>query len=317
MKTSSTRKFYAILIIICMNISTILVFIDDITPINQIDDNDERIKSDAIKSSNGNFTVDRSGKTFTIITSTSQNCYINREQPGLNTQPSIFIPNYYISHAEMNFENITAINFTRNLEIDPSEIVYSSKEGPTYVYQKFSVELNQYVNNVSIFIQDICQLQPSPIFTDENSWEVAIVNCSNDPDGTPNINETEILGKLQLPHPTNLAAHWEVFDFKNVGNGPIFLNISKTNWTIENGIKKYWFAIRIKMPPNDENTGGGPKFLYFNPDGGGPANKGEGDTFIDSEVNYVNYTTNYIVANRTWNGNRRTKSTCRNPKNDL
>ncbi|MEE9573016.1 MAG: hypothetical protein V3W20_08215, partial [Candidatus Neomarinimicrobiota bacterium] len=179
----------------------------------------------------------------------------------------------------------------------PSEIIWASEEGPTYIYQKFSVELSQFVNNVSIFLQD---LNLNPIFTDENSWEVAIVNCSNDSDGTPNSIET--LGVLQLPHPTTFAAHWEVFDFKNVGNGPIFLNISNTKSTIENSVEKYWFAIRIKIPPNDEKSGGGTKLLYFNPDGGAPSNKGAGDTFLDSEISFENSTTNNVVGNRTWNG---------------
>ena len=48
--------------------------------------------------------------------------------------------------------------------------------------------------------------------------------------------------------------------------GPIFLNVSSTKKTTENSKEKYWFAIRIKIPADDSETGGGPKFLYFNPD---------------------------------------------------
>ena len=296
MNSLKCKRFLAILIILYINSSILLVFYKDINVISPVDDDSAEQEgiTKNLKTSNG---VDRSGKIFTSITSTSQNLYINRELSSLNRQPSVYIPNYYISRATMNFENITAINFTRSLEDDPSEIIWASEEGPTYIYQKFSVELSQFVNNVSIFLQD---LNLNPIFTDENSWEVAIVNCSNDSDGTPNSIET--LGLLQLPHPTTFAAHWEVFDFKNVGNGPIFLNISNTKSTIENGVEKYWFAIRIKIPPNDEKSGGGTKLLYFNPDGGAPSNKGAGDTFLDSEISFENSTTNNVVGNRTWNG---------------
>ena len=41
--------------------------------------------------------VDRSGKIFNNITRFSKNCFINREQPSLNEQPSVNIPNYNIS----------------------------------------------------------------------------------------------------------------------------------------------------------------------------------------------------------------------------
>ena len=292
MNSMKCKKFLAILIILYINSSILLVFSKDINVISPVDNNNAEQKDIAenLKTSNG---VDRSGKVFTTTTSTSQNLYINRDLSSLNRQPSVYIPNYYLSRATMNFENITAINYTRSLEDDPSEVIWASDEGPTYIYQKFSVEVSQFVNNVSIFIQD---LNLNPIFTDENSWEVAIVNCSNDSDGTPNSIET--LGVLQLPHPTTFAAHWEVFDFKNVGNGPILLNISNTNSTIESGVKKYWFALRIKIPPDDE----GPKFLYFNPDGGDPSNKGAGDTHLDSEITFKNSTINNVIGNRTWDG---------------
>ena len=296
MNSMKYKKFLAILIILYLNSSILLVFYNDNYVTSPVDDSSENQKdfTDSLKNSNG---IDRSGKVFTTTDSISQNLYINREQSSLNIQPRVFIPNYYLSRATMNFENITAINFTSSLEDDPSEIIWASEDGPTYIYQKFSVLLSQFINNASIFIQDLSQ---NPIFTDENSWEVAVVNCSNDSDGTPNSNET--LGILQVPHPTNLAAQWLVFDFKNFGKGPIFLNTSKTNSTIESGLKNYWFALRIKIPANDEKSGGGPKLLYFNPDGGAPSNKGAGDTFIDSEVTFERSTINNVVGNRTWNG---------------
>jgi len=131
------------------------------------------------------------------------------------------------------------------------------------------------------------------IYTDNNSWEVAILNCSNDTHGAPN----ETLGEpLKNPHPLNFAAHWEVFDFKNSKQGSIFLNTSQTNYTTdEEGNKNYWFAIRIIMPPDDGVTGGGPKFLYMNPDGGDFSNIGEGDTFKKYlDFYYENSTINYV-----------------------
>ncbi|MFX1553172.1 MAG: hypothetical protein ACFFBV_04530 [Promethearchaeota archaeon] len=232
--------------------------------------------------------INRTGKNFLNITINNKDCYVNREFPGLNNQPKLNILGYNISYARMNFENITAINYTRNIEEDFSEFILSSVNGPTYVYQKFAIEINQYVNNVSILIQDI---NDPTNFTDENSWEVAIVNCLNDTYGTPNPNENEILGSLQKPHPTVFAAHWEIFDFKNSETGSLYLDITKTNMTYENGMEKYWFAIRIKIPKDDTRFGGGPKFLYFNPDGGSPEYIGEGETFAKSPDFIVNNST--------------------------
>ncbi|MFX0080927.1 MAG: hypothetical protein ACFE94_04165 [Candidatus Hodarchaeota archaeon] len=237
--------------------------------------------------------INRTGKIFSNITSISKYCYINRDQPGLNVQPSIYIPNYNISHAKMSFENITAVNYTRYIENDFSEFISSSRVEPTYIYQKFAVEISQYINNVSILIQDI---NNPTSFTDENSWEVAIVNCSND--GTPNT--VENLGVLQKPHPIIYAAHWEVFDFKNSESGPIFLDTSKTNMTTEGSVNKYWFAFRIKLPPDDELSGGGPKFLYFNPDS---EDIGEGDTFaISPDFYFDNYTVNDVERAQVTSG---------------
>ena len=240
--------------------------------------------------------INRTGKIFSNTTLINKDCYINREVPGLNIQPEIYIPNYNISHAKMYFENITAINYTRNIEEDFSEFITSSAEGPKYIFQKFSIEINQYINNVSVLIQDI----NNPVsFTDENSWEVAIVNCTNT--GTPNTEET--LGILVKPHPLVYAAHWEVFDFKNSGSGPIYLDASNTNMTIEHGTEKYWFAFRIKIPQDDEPTGGGPKFLYFNPDGGDAANIGEGATFaISPDFYFDDYTVNNVKTSLVSSG---------------
>ena len=231
--------------------------------------------------------IDRTGKVFSNLTMYEENCYINIDSPGLNNQPSIFIPNYNISYAKLYFENITAINYTRNIETEPTEFIISySETDPIYVYQKFSVETNQYVNNVSIFIQDV---NDADYYSEENSWEVSIVNCSDDPLGTPNSDET--LGTLQKPHPIDMVAHWEVFNIKNSDIGPIFLNTSKTDSTFVDGIWKYWFAFKVKIPPNDGRTGGGPKFLYLNPDGSDPNDIGEGETFAQSPQ-FINLTYN-------------------------
>ena len=274
MKFFKYKTLFAIFIFICFNFS-IYAFPNKIHN-NVIIDDQITIYPQA---------VNRTGKDFINITEISENCYINREQPSLNKQPSIYIPNYNISHADMSFENITALNYTRSIENDFSEFIISSQNGPMYIYQKFAVEMSQYVNNVSILIQDY----NDPFsFNDENSWEVAIVNCLNDSDGTPNPNE--MMGLLKKPHPITYATHWEVFDFRNSGNGPVYLNISATKMTIENGIEKYWFAFRVKIPTDDRVTGGGPKFLYFNPD---DDNIGEGDTFaISPDFYYDDYTKN-------------------------
>ncbi len=243
--------------------------------------------------------INRTGKIFSNLTAFGKGCYINNDQPSLNNQPNIFIPNYNISYAKLYFENITAINYTRNIETEPTEFIMSYSEiDPIYVYQKFAVETDQYINNVSIFIQDVIDEDD---YTDENSWEVSIVNCSNDPLGTPNSNDT--LGTLKRPHPNNVVAHWEVFDFKNSDIGPIFLNTLKTNWTIKDGVKKYWFAIKIKIPPNDWQTGGGPKFLYLNPDGTDPNDIGEGETFAQSpQFINITYNTDDVVETYILNG---------------
>jgi hypothetical protein len=234
-----------------------------------------------------NQAVNRTGKVFTNISSISSGCSISREQPNLNVQPNVYIPNYNLSHAKMYFENITAMNYTKEVEVDPTQFITSTEEGPLFIYQKFSVQLSQFINNISIFIQDIVNTYN---FTDENSWEVAIVNCTSD--GTPN-NET--LGEVSNPHPLNMAAHWENFDFLHSEQGAVFLNISETYHTNENGIDQYWFAFRIKIPADDQVYGGGPKFLYFNPDGGDTDEIGEGETFLFyNEVWKENFTTNNV-----------------------
>ncbi|HDZ17790.1 MAG TPA: hypothetical protein ENH75_05840, partial [archaeon] len=98
---------------------------------------------------------DRNGKIFTNITVIDKAAYINRYQPALNIQPNLYLQNWNLTYAQMQFENITAINYTRNIETEFSEFIMSSTKGRIYIYQKFSVELSQYVNNVSILILDI------------------------------------------------------------------------------------------------------------------------------------------------------------------
>ena len=182
------------------------------------------------------------------------------------------------------FEGLDTVNYTKTIEDEMTEFI-SSESKPLYIYQKFSIENSQYLNNVSIFIQDIID---EFNYTDENSWEVAILNCSDDQNGTPNAT----LGALKKSHPNSIASHWEVFDFQNSVMGPIFLNISRTCHTQDNGINKYWFAFRVKIPPDDTEYGGGLKFLYFNPD---EDDIGEGQTFkFHDLVSYENFTINYV-----------------------
>ena len=182
------------------------------------------------------------------------------------------------------FDGLDTVNYTKTIEDEMTEFILSDSK-PMYMYQKFLIEESQYLNNVSIFIQDMINVYN---YTDENSWEVAILNCSNEENGTPEA----ILGVLTKPHPLSFSAHWEVFDFLNSEVGPIFLNISKTCHTQENGIDKYWFAFRVRIPPDDTAYGGGKKFLYFNPD---DEDIGEGDTFkFYNTVCLENFTYNNV-----------------------
>ncbi len=281
MKSIKNIKSISLIIIITINI---FLYVQFIKIDNSLVDSQSEIEDHSIikidadvnqinsaNSSPANETVSgiidqRDGKIFSNVLLNCPNCIINRYDSRLNQQPNINLQDWNLTHALMYFENIKAINYTRDIETDTNEYVESHNDPigpnkPKYIYQKFSVELSQYINNVSLFIQDICDLEN---YNDENSWEIVILNCSNDIYGTPNAT----LSVLQNPHPTNIAAHWEIFDFLGSEEGPVFLNISRTNWTEnEQEDKKYWFCIRIKIPPNDEATGGGPKFLYMNPDG--------------------------------------------------
>ncbi|MFW9989466.1 MAG: hypothetical protein ACFFC3_12495, partial [Candidatus Odinarchaeota archaeon] len=307
------RKRKSISVIIAINCIILFSNIISISTLNfysnkDISNNDsELITPEIIKEANGfdpkievRGSIDnQAGKIFCNISAVSKDSYINRYQSGLNIQPKLFLQNWNITHARMVFENITALNYTKNIETEPTEYIISYSETvPIYVYQKFSVETNQYVNNISIFIQDVVD---EDYYSDENSWDVSIVNCSNDAVGTPNSNET--LGTLKKAHPDDVNAHWEVFDFKNSDNGSIYLNTSNTNSTIEDSTEKFWFAIKIKIPPNDVSTGGGPKFLYLNPDEGDSNEIGEGDTFAQSPQ-FINLTYNIedVIAFEFKNG---------------
>ncbi len=89
------------------------------------------------------------------------------------------------------------MNHTRNIETIINDFYINSDPNPLYLYQKFSVRLSQYVHNISIFIRDNIN---ENLYSEENSWEIAILNCSNDLFGTPN--ET-IQESLMAPHPKN------------------------------------------------------------------------------------------------------------------
>jgi len=254
----SKKKLVIILMFICIHLNSSIIFKTNINTDLQNNVNDKTDKSGIFKStlpkqSGQNKII---GNIFSNITNISRNCYINRDNLILNEQPKLYLGNWSLTYSQLRFENITALNHTRIIEANPNDVYINSDPTPLYLFQKFSIRLNQYVHNVSIFIQDL--FNPM-LFNDENSWEVAILNCSND--GFPN----ETIGKLQKPHPTTIFAHWSLFDFRNSGIGPIFLNVSNTNFTVEeNGSSRYWYAIRIKVPPNDTSSGGGPKFIYHN-----------------------------------------------------
>ena len=306
---NKTENFKAFLLMFLMVFNVIIMsFLFNYNKSSGVDDIDvyerqepKNLKSGEEKPQNeiNGLISDRNGKIFTNISVSNPNRYINRYQSDLDIQPNLFLQDWNITHANMIFTNLNAVNYTKDIETSTTEFIYSSIHGPIYFYQKFSVELSQYVNNVSVFIQDI---NNPTLFTDENSWEVAIVNCSNDNQGSPNTNNT--LGQFKKPHPIVYAAHWEVFDFKNSDNGAIFLDVSKTNWTVEDGTTKYWFAMRIKIPPDDTQTLGGPKFLYFSPDGEDSSDKGEGDTFAINPSFFTDkYYTNHAVENVTAFGN--------------
>lgn len=196
-------------------------------------------------------------KVYSETIRTNLNCYINQKQPSLNRQPQIYLPDTILSHAKMSFENLKAENYTKELEVLTTDFVNASIDSPTYIFQKFSVEGDQYVNNVSIYIQDNANRN---IFNEDNSWEVAIFNCSNDFYGTPQA----LINSLMNPHPLLPAAHWELFDFEHSTTEPIGLNTSATNYTVVNGVREYWFAFRVKIPKDDSSSGGGHKYLYFN-----------------------------------------------------
>ena len=122
--------------------------------------------------------LDRSGKVFSTGNIPSQNCYINNENPDLSILPSIYKPNYYMSYASMNINDLEALNYTKDIENSFTEAIESDHE-EKYIFQKFAIRVSQYVNNVSIIIQDYFQGHdpvgggpPDPIYTDTNYWEV-------------------------------------------------------------------------------------------------------------------------------------------------
>ena len=206
MNISKKKRVFSIIVISFLFLSNIFVCVLSINQINLTAEKSEKIDfedgdkpSTPQTSSNG---FSRAGKVFSTSSFPNLDCYINRDDPNMNIQPSVYIPDYYLSQAWMNFNNITPLNYTRSIESEPSEFIFSSDNGPIYVYQRFYVEISQYVNNVSVFLQDI-------IFgavSEESFWEVAILNCSNDAEGTPDAE----LGKLLKAPPINIAAHWEL-----------------------------------------------------------------------------------------------------------
>jgi hypothetical protein len=241
------------------------------------------------------------GKVFSQRTETFTDCYINNRQPGMNRLPNIFIKNSFLSEAEITFDNIVVHNITNELEPDYTAAFKSrSYYEPTYIYQKFWIDKSEFLYNVSIYILD----EINELRVDEtNSWEVAIMNCSND--GVPFENGT-IKSPLSKNRPGDRFQQWFTFDFLNSPIGPIFLDKDNTNYTIENGVKRYWFAIRVKMPPDDTFIGGGAKYLFFKPDGEDPDDIDVGATFFKAQfyggAHSKVSTENYVAYNNTING---------------
>ncbi len=308
MKFLKNKRFLALFIISSMILSFMCAFIGDINHTNlsgketQNDPLRDNEYGETLKlSANVVSQFDSRGKVFSSGTFSSQNCYINNEQPALNIRPSIYEPNFYMSYALMNINNLEAVNYTKEIESSFTEFIENDKNEEMYVFQKFAIQISQYINNVSILIRDEYQghldTPPEAIYTYTNQWEVAIVNCSDDGYKTPNHDTT--LGSLRIKHEDTVELHWEVFNFKNEGDGPIFLNINKTASTKVNEIEKYWFALRIRIPPNDESQGGGIKKLSFNPDGGDSNFRGEGDIFQYGGYTIINKTMNDVVENKT------------------
>ena len=134
----------------------------------------------------------------------------------------------------MNFENITALNYTKVIEGDPTNHIFGHETDQTFIFQLFSVELDQYINNISINILDI---NNGSLVTYENSWEVAFLNCSIDEYGV--VKPDQELGALlkEPVEPNKIVPVWHAFDFKNSDIGPIYLNTSKTSGFTENGTK--------------------------------------------------------------------------------
>ncbi|TFG21241.1 MAG: hypothetical protein EU529_13760, partial [Promethearchaeota archaeon] len=266
MITLKKKPFLLLFFIICMNIFIFVVSSNENPLANQEANDLKSLKTSGIESG---------GKLYTQETVQIQDCYINNKHPGLNRLPNIFIKNNFLSEAQITFDDIIVHNVTYELESGYTAAFKSrSYYEPTYVYQKFWIDKSQFLYNVSIYILD----EINELRVDEtNAWEVAIMNCSND--GAPFENGT-IKAPLSKNRPGDRFQQWFTFDFLNSPIGPIYLDKDNTNWTEEEGVRKYWFAYRVKMPPDDSHLGGGEKYLFFKPDGEDSDDIDVGATFV-------------------------------------
>ena len=112
MKLLSYKKVISIFIICSIIISPlyILVVIKNLNYIYNRESpqksSDERKNFESLKlSANVVSGINRDGKDFSTGTIPNQNCSVNLEQPTLNVNPSIYLPNYYMSYASLNIEN--------------------------------------------------------------------------------------------------------------------------------------------------------------------------------------------------------------------
>ena len=131
MKLKKINLYLLIFLILCLNTSVLLI----LSGSNYQNPSENNIEPRL--SSNGS----SGGRVYTTRTVPTTEGFINRDNPNLNEQPEIYIPNYYISHGNMNFENITALNYTKIIESGTENFIGSHPTEQTFIYQLFSIEL--------------------------------------------------------------------------------------------------------------------------------------------------------------------------------
>jgi len=123
MKTIKNIKSVTLIIIITINVLLYAQFIkidnylvdskSEIEDLSIIKIDADVSKINGANSSPANETVSgiidqRDGKIFSDVSLSCSSCFINRYDPNLNEQPSIYIPGWNLTYAKMYFENINA-----------------------------------------------------------------------------------------------------------------------------------------------------------------------------------------------------------------